>query len=172
MLIGLSGKKRVGKDTVGHWLEVKHDFTRVSFATKLKEIARRCGWNGKKDEKGRRFLQDLGMVIRTYDENFFVDEAFREITKVHNKTGAENFVITDSRFRNEALRVKAAGGIMLRVTRQDEISDDLHISETDLDKYEFDYTVESVFGDLNDLYGKVDAIVVQELTKSNVEVTT
>ena len=26
MIIGLSGKKRVGKDTCGHWLEIKHEF--------------------------------------------------------------------------------------------------------------------------------------------------
>ena len=58
MLIGLSGKKRVGKDTVGHWLEIKHEFTRVSFAELLKKQAKRDGWNGKKDEKGRKLLQD------------------------------------------------------------------------------------------------------------------
>ncbi len=170
MLIGLSGKKRVGKDTVGHWLEIKHEFTRVSFAAKLKQIARRCGWNGVKDEKGRKFLQDLGMVIRTYDENFFIDEVFREMTKIHRKTGATKFVITDARFKNEARRVKDAGGVMIRVTRPDEITDDTHASETDLDSYGFDHVVESVLGDLNSLYGVVDEIVVKELTKQAIVV--
>ncbi len=172
MLIGLSGKKRVGKDTVGHWLEVKHDFTRVSFAALLKKQAKRVGWNGKKDEKGRTLLQDLGMVVRIYDEDFWIDAAFRDLAKFNRTTGQTNFVITDVRFQNEARRIKDAGGVMIRVTRPDEITDDAHASETDLDNYKFDYVVESVLGDLNSLYGRVDAIVVEALTKEARELTT
>lgn len=165
MLIGLSGKKRVGKDTVGHWLEVKHDFSRVSFAALLKKQAKRVGWNGHKDEKGRKLLQDLGMVVRIYDEDFWVDAAFRELAKMNRKTGQANFVITDVRFKNEARRIKDAGGVMIRITRPDEITDDLHASETDLDNYDFDYVIESVLGDLNSLYNTVDTIVVKESMK-------
>ena len=162
MLIGLSGKKRVGKDTVGHWLEVKHEFTRVSFASLLKKQAKRVGWSGHKDEKGRRLLQELGMVVRNYDEDFWVDAAFRELAKINRKTGQDRFVVTDVRFKNEARRIKEAGGVMIRITRPDEIVDDTHASETDLDTYEFDYVVDSVLGDLNALYGTVDEIVVKE----------
>lgn len=171
MLIGLSGKKRIGKDTVGHWLEIKHEFDRVSFAAMLKKVARRVGWSGRKDEKGRRLLQDLGMVVRNYDEDFWVDEAFREMQKINRKTGQEKFVVTDVRFRNEARRIKEAGGIMIRLTRPDEIKDDLHASETELDNYPFDYVVESVLGDLNSLYARIDEIVSKELTKQAKEVS-
>jgi len=162
MLIGLSGKKRVGKDTVGHWLEVKHEFTRISFAALLKKQAKRVGWSGHKDEKGRRLLQELGMVVRNYDEDFWVDATFRELTKINRKTGQDRFVITDVRFKNEARRIKEAGGVMIRITRPDEITNDPHASETDLDDYEFDHVIESVLGDLNSLYSRVDEIVVQE----------
>lgn len=172
MLIGLSGKKRVGKDTCGHWLEVKHDFTRISFASLLKKQAKRVGWSGQKDAKGRKLLQDLGMVVRNYDQNFWVDAAFRELAKINRTTGQTNFVITDVRFKNEAQRIKDAGGIMIRVTRSDEITDDLHASETDLDDYKFDYVIESVLGDLNSLYARVDAIAVEGLTKEAREVAT
>lgn len=172
MLIGLSGKKRVGKDTVGHWLEVKHEFDRISFAALLKKFARRLGWSGRKDDKGRKFLQDLGMVVRTYDENFWVDEAFREIVKIERKTGQENFVVTDVRFRNEARRIKEEGGVMVRITRPDEIADDSHASETELDNYTFDHVIESVHGDLNSLYARVDEIVAHETARLVSEVST
>ena len=165
MLIGLSGKKRVGKDVVGHWLEVKHDFTRVSFATLLKKQATRLGWNGNKDERGRKLLQDLGMVARGYDENFWVDEVWREMLKIERKTGQENFVVTDVRFVNEARRIKEEGGIVVRITRTDEITDDSHPSETELDNYRFDYRITSIYGDLNALYRQVNEMIVKELNK-------
>lgn len=162
MLIGLSGKQRVGKDTCGHWLEVKHEFDRISFAALLKKFARRFGWSGKKDDKGRRFLQDLGMVVRQYDENFWIDEAFREIAKLEKKTGQKDFVVTDVRFSNEARVIKGVGGVIVRITRPDEITDDSHASETELDDYPFDYVIESVHGDLNSLYARVDEVVAKE----------
>lgn len=171
MLIGLSGKKRVGKDTCGHWLEVKHDFTRVSFAALLKKQATRLGWDGRKDERGRKLLQDLGMVVRNYDENFWVDAAFRELAKLERTTGQEKFVITDVRFKNEAREIKEVGGIMIRITSPNEIVDDTHASETELDTYTFDYVIESVHGDLNSLYTRVDEIVAKEVVRQAKEVS-
>lgn len=166
MLVGISGKKSVGKDTVGHWLEVKHGFTRVSFAALLKKQAKRLGWTGRKDDKGRKLLQDLGMIARVYDEDFWIDEVFREMLKIERKTGQDKFTITDVRFKNEARRVKEEGGILVRITRPDEIKDDLHPSETELDTYNFDYVIDSVYGDLNNLYGQVDDIIRMELGKT------
>ena len=39
MLIGLLGKKRVGKDTVAEYLIEKYNFIRYAFADPIKEIA-------------------------------------------------------------------------------------------------------------------------------------
>lgn len=169
MLIGLSGKKRVGKDTCGHWLEVKHDFTRVSFAALLKKQARRLGWDGKKDPNGRRFMQDFGMVVRAYYEGFWVDEVLREMVKIERKTGQTNFVITDVRFKNEARFIKENGGIVVRITSPNEITDDSHASETELDDYTFDHVIESIHGDLNSLYTQVDAVVTSEVARKTQE---
>lgn len=172
MLIGLSGKQRVGKDTVGHWLEVKYDFERVSFAALLKKFARKLGWDGRKDSRGRKLLQELGMVVRTYDENFWIDEAVRQMAKSERTIGQEDFVVTDVRFKNEARYIKESDGILIRITRPDEITDDAHPSETELDDYEFDHVIKSVLGDLNSLYEQVEKIVNEERVKNTEEVST
>ncbi|KKL87298.1 hypothetical protein LCGC14_1936090 [marine sediment metagenome] len=168
MLIGLSGKKRVGKDTAGHYLELVHDFSRIAFADDLKKFAKKLGWNNQKDDRGRRFLQDLGMVARQYDSNIWANLAFQRILKIHRQTGQNDFVVTDMRFLNEVNRVKQEGGIVIRITREDEISDDTHASETELDTYTgFDYRVQSVKGDFNALYKQLDDIVRKERVRES-----
>jgi hypothetical protein len=52
-----------------------------------------------------------------------------------------NWIITDSRFPNDAKVVKDAGGIMIRVDRPGVIAVNDHPSETQLDDYNFDYKI-------------------------------
>jgi len=165
MLIGFSGKQRIGKDTAGHYLEIKYGFRRISFANVLKQYARKFGWDGRKDERGRKFLQELGMIVRTYNENFWIQQAFKQIAR-EEKAGFENFVITDLRFCNEAAAIKEEGGIVVRVWGKDEITTDKHPSETELDNLlVVDYKIESVRGDFNQFYKQLDDMMATERTK-------
>jgi hypothetical protein len=62
-----------------------------------------------------------------------------------------NWIITDMRFPNEFDAVKARNGICVRIVRHNHPHDtEPHISETALDNYTFDYTIDnsSNFGDL------------------------
>lgn len=163
MIIGLSGKKQVGKDTAGHYLDLVYKFKRVAFADELKKIAEQLSWDGNKDERGRKFLQDLGMVARNYNPDVWIDLAFRRLS-VRPDT---DFVITDVRFMNEVDAIRKCGGIVVRITRDDEIRDDVHASETELDNLEFDYVVKSVKGDYNSLYKQLDDIVESERSLEN-----
>jgi hypothetical protein len=52
-----------------------------------------------------------------------------------------NWIITDSRFTNDAKVVKDAGGIMIRVDRPGVIAVNEHPSEIQLDDYNFDYKI-------------------------------
>jgi hypothetical protein len=165
MLVGVSGKQRVGKDTAGHYLEVKYGFRRIAFADVLKRYARKFGWNGQKDEAGRKFLQDLGMVIRTYSPGFWIAQALKQIER-EKKAGYEDFVITDLRFRNEVAAIKEEAGIVVRLWSKDEITTDLHPSETELDDMiVVDYKIESSRGDFNKLYRQLDDMLVAERAK-------
>ncbi len=104
-LVLLGGRAGVGKTTAALFLQnslrnypsLKVDHT--AFATSLKEIARNCfGWDGVKDEKGRRLLQVIGTDAgRTYDEDIWVKK-----TDDHLLTELPHFAfIDDWRFPNE-----------------------------------------------------------------------
>jgi hypothetical protein len=52
-----------------------------------------------------------------------------------------NWIITDTRFPNEALAIKDAGGIIIRVDRPGVKPVNPHSSETSLDNWDFDYKI-------------------------------
>lgn len=97
MLVLLSGKAGSGKDTAGDYLVSQYGFRKYAFADKLKEIAFLLGWNGEKDDRGRRLLQDLGTVGRAYDPCVWIRFVLDRISSEN----PERVVITDCRYANE-----------------------------------------------------------------------
>ncbi len=95
---------QMGKDTVGSHLINKYGYTRVAYADKVKEVARDAfGWDGKKDERGRRLLINVGTITgREYNPNIWVDYVIKKIIDEDIK----NVVITDCRFESEFFRIK------------------------------------------------------------------
>ena len=80
VVVLISGKAGAGKSTFAEYLEqdaVKEGLScvRTAFADALKDIAYdNFGWNGKKDEKGRRLLQNLGDAGRSYNTDLWVNK--------------------------------------------------------------------------------------------------
>jgi hypothetical protein len=73
-----------------------------------------------------------------------MDESFKEQfltgrSQIHY--ALPNWIITDTRFLNEAQAIKEKGGIMIRVDRPGVIAVNDHPSETELDNYNFDYKI-------------------------------
>jgi hypothetical protein len=178
-LVGLIGKKRVGKDTFAAVLVEEFGFARVAFADPLKEMAltidpwihgfsgthrlatavRVHGWESAKDRHPdvRYFLQRLGDGVRQFDPEFWVrvGMAQADLLRHDRPMGsmgipAKPVVITDVRYPNEADAVREAGGILVRIMRPGVDDGDTHASETALDDYEVDAIVEND-GDLADL---------------------
>ncbi len=156
MIIGLSGKARSGKDTVGGILVRNHGFTKFSFADALREMALEInprvfgethlvsliaegGWEKAKEyPEVRRLLQQIGVSVRRLDEDFWMRIVSEKLATV------ENAVITDVRFLNEYWMVVMGGGEVWRVERPGaglEGSAALHSSETELDDQLFDATI-------------------------------
>lgn len=123
-IIGLCGAAGAGKDAVGKILCESHGFTRVAFADRLKVMALDRGWSGRKDDEGRRLLQDLGMEYRNVDPTYWIVEALRTIDGI---TG--NVVITDCRFLNELETIEDLGGAIWRIERPDVGAFNDHVSE-------------------------------------------
>jgi hypothetical protein len=172
--IGIIGKARSGKDTAALALVAEHHYTRLAFADPLKELAlaidpliptsidshgrihtrlsaliRDVGWEYAKDhyQEVRRLLQRTGGGVREIDETFWLTATRKKL----NAAEAWNIpvVVTDVRYPNEANMLRSRGFRLIRITRPG-VADDQHDSETALDTYPADLTIENT-GTVDDL---------------------
>lgn len=175
-LIGLSGKKRSGKDTFAAGL-VERGATRVAFADPLKEAALALdplvgrpaypnvlapqsdvrlstyvgalGWERAKEHpEVRRLLQNYGVAIREIDPEFWVRAGMTKAASIDDPV-----VVTDVRFPNEADKIRELGGHVVRIVRPGfESAPGAHECETALDGYVADLTFvnDSTIEDLRD----------------------
>jgi hypothetical protein len=172
MIIGISGKKGSGKDTVATFIkEFLPQYENKSFAGKLKEMIAillnvsteqledrgykesNLGWL---NSSPRELMQKLGTEWgRSIDEDIWVKALLADYDI------NENWIITDVRFPNEADAINKAGGVVIRVYRGD--SSDTHPSETSLDNYpDFVYKIVNT-GSLKDLRNQVEFIIEEIL---------
>ena len=141
VLIGLHGKAGSGKDFIGDILCKKYGFKRFAFADPLKEHCKKDhGWDGKKDDNGRKLLQIEGTEKhRTNNENVWLDRLDKDIDLAVDD-GYNRFVITDSRFPNELAYVRA-NGLAVQVIGRGGLANESakHSSETALDGEIFEF---------------------------------
>lgn len=180
-IIGLSGRARSGKDTVGNILVEQHGFQRLAFADALKEmtyamdqlvrvdtedegigdvrlteIVDAWGWeNAKSFPEVRRALQYNGVAARKVQPDFWIRQVAKQIIP------GQSYVITDVRFENEVLWVNSVGGEHWRVERPGNEDVNQHISETALDQVFPDYTVMND-GSIADLEGDIRAELARD----------
>jgi dephospho-CoA kinase len=136
--VGLTGLAGSGKDTSANFLCSQYFYSRVSFASPLKDACYALGWDGIKDERGRKLLQDVGMSFRLYDDLTWI----KHMAKTLNP--AYRYVFTDVRFKNEAEYIKKErNGIIIRVVRSALNLQEMHshISESGQSDIVSDYMV-------------------------------
>jgi hypothetical protein len=102
----------------------------------------------------RGILQRLGTDVgrKLLDDNIWVDATLASL-----QDGVD-YVITDARFTNEAQAIIDKGGLMVRVERDGTGPVNDHPSETALDDWFFDYTIQNN-GTIEELNDKVDRFV-------------
>ena len=173
IFIGLSGKKRVGKNTVASQLKLLTNQTidEFAFAYPLKvEAAKMLGVNVADIETNkdlyRPMLQAYGEYCRNrkgkdksgveYGKDYWCIVTFREIVK----SSADIVIITDVRYPEDCEWIKRSGGIVVRICRETGLKDE-HVSETSLDTYNnFDHIILNT-GDLGHLFQDVKDLVVK-----------
>jgi len=112
----------------------------------------------------RDFLQKLGTdALRDgLHKNAWVNALMSDYIGMYDldtdKTTYPNWIITDTRFPNEAQAIKQANGIIIRVERPGVKPINDHPSEVSLDKWEFDHVIENK-GSVEDLSEKVKQIL-------------
>lgn len=159
MNIGLVGLAGSGKDAAATEL-YKMGFYPASFADPLKALCRSLGWNGEKDEKGRRLLQEVGCAMRHFDPDYWVKQADRNYQK------EADWVFTDVRFPNEAEMITGRRGILIRINRPNLKLTQAHEHESEKSIFTFPchYQVDND-GSLEDLYRSVRLIVEHHTLK-------
>jgi hypothetical protein len=152
-LIGLAGYARSGKDTVADIL-VQQGYTKHAFAETMRHAlytlnpnidihghrvylqpaVDSMGWEAVKEGsmEYRPLMQRLGTEVgrQLISESVWIDQVFQDFTGLD--------VIADVRFENEANAIRAAGGVVWKVTRPNTEAFNAHPSETSLDDYNFD----------------------------------
>lgn len=161
-VILISGKAQSGKDTAASLMRKKlesdnHRVLIAHYADLLKFICRNYfGWDGIKDEKGRRVLQYVGTdVIRKDNPSLWVDFAAQMLK--YSNGNWDYVIIPDCRFPNELSGMIQHGfdTVYLRIVRDNFDSplteeQQKHSSETALDDYKPDYCIHNN-GTLEDL---------------------
>jgi len=155
--IAFSGKMQVGKTTSAEYLVRKYGFVKLSFAGKLKEIARdlfpeqfEC------EQKPRKLLQDLGMKMRDIDQDVWVNYVLRIVRSLPKES---NIAIDDLRFMNEYKALKNEGFFVVRILRDVPPSPlDNHPSEKEVEQMPYDLLLLNT-GTFDRLYEKLDKIM-------------
>lgn len=175
-IIGLSGRKESGKDTVFNLL-VGLQSCRFAFADALKEEV--CAVLGDSvlaqnlhKNHYRKLWQAWGDFRRAVNSEYWINAlAFTLLRSEEPNTTIA--VITDVRYPNEFEWIKSRGGFMVRVERHPPHSwwqrwtrPREHSGETALDHHKFDFIVRN-HGDLDHLAREVSRLVEFIASNSN-----
>lgn len=190
MLIGISGKLRHGKDEIARRLIERWGFSRLSFADGLREeVMERmprtvgalhdlqdvhlntCDHGDRqhciremlyvtKPPGFRELLQEYGSDVRRRDDpEWWTKRWVQRAVEIRG-----SLVAPDVRFPNEAEAVATLGGVTWRVVRPG-LPDVDHESERAMDGWRWNDAVILNDGTLEDLWAKVDALMVERGAK-------
>jgi len=161
VIIAFCGKAGCGKDSSAEYMIKEHGFTRMAFADQIKKVARQLGWDGKKDDRGRKLLQVLGTEVgRAYDTNMWVKKAMNSDEFVNSDFVA----VTDCRFPNEVKALEEVGAIMVKITGRGGLEGEAanHPSEIAIDDYDgWHYHIDNS-GGFRELYAQLSILASPE----------
>ena len=173
MLVGISGKFGVGKDTlvekILEYLKEKEvKCAHLKFADNLKQVCSIVTGTKLEDhysqEGKEKMVKEIGMTIGRLQQvlgtslgvSVHPDIWVLPIIKFHQNNPDTVCIISDCRFKNEAKEIRNNGGVILRINRNIKVDngrDPTHISEVDLDDYTFDFVIENN-GTVNEMVDK------------------
>ena len=198
MLIGLVGLIGSGKDTVAERLITHHGYKRDSFAKSLKDaVSSMFNWDREllegntsesrewREQPDKFWSEKMGKeVTPRWVLQYFGTEVMRQgmydaiwVDSVIGRYKGDKTVISDTRFQNEIKTIKAHGGIVVLVkreeipTREEMQKQGIHQSEWDWVGSDFDYTINNT-SSLEGLDANIDQFIhqLQDRQSSNQDV--
>lgn len=164
-LIGITGRKENGKDTLGNYLVKYHGYKRIAFADALKDACK-CIFGFTEEQlygnlkettdqfwqtSPRKVLQFVGTdlfrdhlmeIMPWINKNVWVEVVKKKMLDEWKINPESRFVITDVRFSNEIDLINELNGIMVRVSRPSiNILADLHPSEIEIETLPVKYDI-------------------------------
>lgn len=176
MLIGITGQKRNGKDTIADHLCWEHGYTRFGLADPMRRFAMDLfGWSDDWIENHKEEIDpEYGISYRqfmtwfgTEGLQFNLPETFPEFDKVTGRKvhvrrltreATKKTVVSDIRFPHEEEEIHRLGGVIIRVIRPGFENDDDHGSESEALNIKADYEVIND-GSISDLNDEIDFIM-------------
>jgi hypothetical protein len=186
MLLGITGRKRAGKDTVASILARKYEFNVYSFATPLKKVCRDLFCLTDEQLYGTTLDKEhidprWGISARVIQQKFGTDlirerllQVFPELSEILNGESLWVYlmrlklsqailplVISDVRFPDEERLIREFGGKIIRVNRsieKDGTSE--HISEHGQDQIRADFTLKND-GTIQELEQKITSLILK-----------
>jgi hypothetical protein len=177
-VVGITGRKFNGKDTLGKYFIENMGYEKLAFADALKDACKCIFgfsdeqlYGDKKEEvdecwkvSPRKVLQFVGTELFRNQLSTIMPEIGNDIwVAVIKKKILDNpskkFVITDVRFPNECELIKKLGGTIIRVNRSSVNTEvDVHASEIAIEKLEVDFQMEND-GTIEELYEKFSKLL-------------
>ena len=186
IIIGVTGRARSGKDTVGEYLINNYGFKRLAFADSLKNACESVfGFShdqlyGDSKEKvdeywkhtPREIFQKVGTELFRIElpkqcshigDDIWIRSVDRKIQNL-KKAGCKRVVITDMRFKNEKEFINAQHGLSIKTVRNISNNQSNHASEVEIDGFQCDITFDNN-KTLKELYNAID----EEMKKLNIQ---
>jgi len=179
-LIGVLGKKKSGKDTCGNYLIENYKFKRYAFADPIKKITEvlfdfnedQLNGNECKDSLDFRWYITPRDAFQKIGTEFGQNMIYKLFPKLKQKLGDEiiwirlfkkwyeknktsDIVITDVRFPYEIEAIKALGGVIVKIER-DNIPEDDNIDDNIYERYIDDHISERYIDDIDNNYLNID----------------
>ena len=127
----------------------------------VKEIAKTCGWDGRKDDKSRKFLSDLKDLLTNYN-----NLPFKVISKKVGdiaRDDPESAVFIDCREPNEIDKLRETFNAKTILIRRESVENEVwsNHADTEVFNYNYDYIIENN-GSMLDLIYAVEAFLIEE----------
>lgn len=141
LAIVINGAGGVGKDTLCDFASKHFKIENISSITPIKEIAAMCGWDGKKDDRSRKFLSDLKRLAIEYNDfpTVWATEKYKEFLRSDSELLFVHIREPEEIKKFVAATDGMAKTLLVRAGARISKSHYGNSSDDDVEKYDYDY---------------------------------